>query len=182
MYRLFQSRSIIQLKPSDVEFLEKFHESENSVYHNRGPSAFNNPDRELNLFVSESTTYHRMQSKGPWETGVIPSFYGTIQDIQPLPPYVIFIEYIQSLQTISLSNFSEQHLAKIRQIQDEIHEAYVLHDELLPRNMMTSLEEQDKDTPNLSPRSEMWVTEGVEDYNEGRLNCAIFFDHSAWFV
>lgn len=152
------------------------------------PSEFDPPDREINLFVSESTAYHRMQLKGLCEKGVIPDFYGTIRNIQPscwsdldmflrdrLPPNAILIEYIPNLQSINLSNYSEQRLAKLRQILDEIHEANVLHGDPMPRNMMVSLGEQDRvhwldfdsaqtfpEGGDRSPKQERWMKEEVE--------------------
>ena len=173
----------IELEPSDVEFLEKLKETKNSVvfslmvhgkicvmkvvssliiswvftkqikYHDRGPSEFDPPDREVNLFISESTAYQRMKAKGLCDKGIIPDFYGTIRKIQPaswptlymflndeLPPNAILIEYVPNIQSIGLSTFSKKCLDRLREILDEIHEAKVLHGDPKPRNMMVSLD------------------------------------------
>ncbi|PYH96543.1 hypothetical protein BO71DRAFT_407650 [Aspergillus ellipticus CBS 707.79] len=165
----------LDLSPSEVEFLEKLKESKNSVvfkvsfrgtnmyhesrsrYHDRGPSEFDPPDREVNLFISESTAYHRLQSKGLCNRGIIPDFYGTIRNIQPalwlnlhmflhdkLPPNAILIEYIPNMQAVDLSNYSEQRLSSLRQILDEIHKANVLHGDTKPRNMMVFVGMQER--------------------------------------
>ncbi|KAB8212983.1 hypothetical protein BDV33DRAFT_230783 [Aspergillus novoparasiticus] len=157
------------------------------VYHDRGPSEFDPPDREVNLFVSESTAYRRMKLKGLCKRGIIPNFYGTIRNIQPavwpnlymflddtLLPNAILIEYIPNLQSIDLSNFSLIRLAKLREILDDIHRARVLHGDPKPRNMMVSLGEYERvlwidfdsaqtfSEGNLSPRQEKWIKEEVE--------------------
>ncbi|KAL7662254.1 hypothetical protein ACMYSQ_001601 [Aspergillus niger] len=193
----------IELNPSEVEFLEKLKESKYSVvfkvrfrertcvmkvYHDRGPSEWDPPYREVNIFISESTAYHRLQSKGLCQRGVIPDFYGTIRKIQPanwpslsmflndkLPPNAILIEYIPNLQQIDLSNYSPKRLAKFREIFDDIHAAGVLHADPKPRNMMVSLSEDDRvlwidfdsaqtfpEGGDLSPRQRKWI-EGEDE-------------------
>ncbi|GKZ19568.1 hypothetical protein AbraIFM66951_011284 [Aspergillus brasiliensis] len=157
----------IDVRPSEVEFLETLQESKNSivfkvafrgktcvmkVYHDRRRSEASSPDREVNLFVAESNAYHRLKSKGLCEQGVIPDFYGTIKNIEPalwsglakflndeLPPNAILTEYIPKMQAIGLANYSEPRMAKFRQILDDIHKANVLHGDPMPRNMMVSL-------------------------------------------
>lgn len=104
------------------------------------------PNREVNLFVCESTAYQRMKARG-----VVPDFYGTITKIQPalwsplnlhmfledkLSPNAILIEYIPNRQPINLSNFSKLRLTELRRILDEIHQAGVYHGDPKPRNMM----------------------------------------------
>ncbi|KAK9366645.1 hypothetical protein V1509DRAFT_231242 [Lipomyces kononenkoae] len=191
-----------EVKPSDVTFFQKLKESENSsvfkvavrgricvmkVYHDRGPSDCDPPDREVNLFVCESTAYRRMKAKGLCKRGVVPDFYGTVVNIQPtlwpdlhmflkdkLPPNAVLIEYIPNMQPIDLSNFSEHYLAKLSQILNDIHQARVLHGDPKPRNMMISWGEQDRvlwidfdsaqtfSEDSLSPRQETWVKDEVE--------------------
>ncbi|OQD74624.1 hypothetical protein PENDEC_c010G06668 [Penicillium decumbens] len=150
----------------DVMFLEKLQESENSVvfkvlihgttcvmkvFRDRGSSEYDPPDIEVNLFVSESTAYDRLKSKGLCERGVVPDFYGTITNIKPslwpelemflddkLPPNAVLIEYVPNMQPIDLSNFSSQYLQELSHILEDIHRAGVLHGDPKPRNMMIS--------------------------------------------
>ncbi|GAQ42279.1 hypothetical protein ANI_1_1926094 [Aspergillus niger] len=157
----------LTITPSDITFLSTPQESKNSVvfkvlyqkkpcvlkvYHDRGPSEHDPPNREVNLFIAESTAYQRLQSKGFCSRGVIPDFYETIRNIQParwpnlsmflddkLPPNAILIEYIPNMQAIGLENYSEQRMTKFRQILDDIHEVNVLHGDPMPRNMMVSV-------------------------------------------
>lgn len=89
-----------------------------------------------------------------------------------LPPNAILIEYIPNLQSIALSNYSEQRLAKLRRILDDIHGMH-------PRNMMvvpaSSEKQEDKvlwidfdsaqtfpEDTSLSPRQKMWVEDEIE--------------------
>ncbi|PKY03227.1 hypothetical protein P168DRAFT_291359 [Aspergillus campestris IBT 28561] len=148
------------------------------------------PDREINLFISESTTYSRLKAKGLCHRGVIPDFYGTIRKIQPaswpsltmflddeLPPNATVIEYIPNLQQIDLSNYTERRLETLRDILDEIHNAGVLHGDAYPRNMMVSLSPGERDRvlwidfdsaqtfaegDSLSSRQRQWVGDEVE--------------------
>ena len=128
-----------------------------SKYHDREPNELDPPDRIVNLFISESTAYQRLESKGLCQRGVTPNFYGTIRKIQPadwpnlhmflndkLPPNAVLIEYIPHLQQIDLSNYTPQRLAKLREILDDIHAAGVLHADPKPRNMMVSVAEEEE--------------------------------------
>ncbi|PLB49171.1 hypothetical protein P170DRAFT_357004 [Aspergillus steynii IBT 23096] len=195
-----------EVKLSDITFLEKLKESKYSaifkvsihgllrvmkVYHNLDlcPPEWAPPDREVDLFVCESTAYQRLHDKGLCKRGLILDFYGTITNIQPLlcqpslgmfledkrPPNAVLIEYIPNMRMIDLSNFSERRVSELRRILlEDIHPAGVLHGDPMPRNMMV----QDKDgrvlwidfdsaqtfTEDgfLTPRQEWWVKEEVE--------------------
>lgn len=156
-------------------------------YHDRGSSDCDPPDREVNLFVCESTAYQRMKAKGLCKRGIVPDFYGTVKNIQPilwpdlnmfledkLPPNAVLIEFIPNMEPIELSNFSKHYLEQLRHILYDIHKAGVLHGDPKPRNMMISRGEGNKvlwidfDSAQtfsedlLSPRQEMWVKEEVE--------------------
>lgn len=106
--------------------------------------------REFDMFISECAAYRRLKARGLCEEQVIPDFYGVIEDIDPLlwqphldqflkdklRPRAVLIEYVPGLQTIDLSTYSEYRLAKFKIILTHIHEARVLHDDPMPRNMM----------------------------------------------
>lgn len=153
-----------------------------SKYHDREPNELDPPDRIVNLFISESTAYQRLESKGLCQRGVVPNVYGTIRKIQPadwpnlhmflndkLPPNAVLIEYVQNLQQIDLSNYSPQRLAKLREILDDIHGAGVFHADPKPRNMMVSIVGEERvlwidfdsaqtfsECGDLSPRQRKW--------------------------
>ncbi|KAF4207292.1 hypothetical protein CNMCM8927_003566 [Aspergillus lentulus] len=156
--------SELDLKPSDVSFLEVLNWSKNTVifkvaihgkicvmkvYHDRGKSDWDPVNREVNLFLCESSAYRRLKEKGFCERGVVPDFYGIIANIQPtlwphlymflddkLPPNAIIIEYIPNMKQIDLSNFSRQRVETFRDILFQMHQANILHGDPKPRNMM----------------------------------------------
>lgn len=104
-------------------------------------------------FSTESRAYCRLKARGLCERGSVPDFYGVIRDIEPLAnpswrqylqcfadeqekPSATLIEYIPDIRMIDLSNFSKERLEKFQEILAEIHEAWVLHGDFFPRNMM----------------------------------------------
>jgi serine/threonine protein kinase len=159
--------------------------SDHFQYHDRGPSEHDPPDREVNLFLCESTAYERLKAKGLCERGVVPDFYGTITNIQPalwpslhmflgdkLPPNAVLIEYVPNIQPIDLSNFSLQYLREFGHVLEEIHRAGILHGDPKPRNMVVSWDQGrvlwiDFDSAqtfseSLSTRQRTWIKEEDE--------------------
>lgn len=108
------------------------------------------PDREINPFVCESTAYGHLKEKGFCQQGVVPDFYGVIEQIDPtscqpflkrflkdkLLPNAIIIEYIPDLHEIDLSTFSEYRVATLRSILKSIPGVGIYHGDPYPRNMM----------------------------------------------
>ncbi|CRG82904.1 Periodic tryptophan protein 2 homolog [Talaromyces islandicus] len=132
----------LDISPSDFVFLETLEGKSSVVFkvivcdqprvmvsHDRGPSKYDPPNREVNLFVCESTAYRHLKARGFCERRVIPEFYG--------------IEYIPDLHQIDLSNYTKEQITQLRQILDDIHQAGVLHHDTYPRNMCVS-ESQDR--------------------------------------
>ncbi|KAK4910680.1 hypothetical protein LTR66_017414 [Elasticomyces elasticus] len=112
-----------------------------------------NEEKQYGLFSCESRAYCRLKARGICDRGSIPDFYGVIRDIEPLAnpgwqqhlqcfadepqkPNATLIEYIPSIRMIDLSNFSHEKVEKLKSILAEIHEAWVLHGDNFPRNMM----------------------------------------------
>ena len=109
-----------------------------------------NPLIEHDIFTCESTAYRRLKEKGLCDKGIVPQFFGTMEQIQPelwkphlnmflehdLLPNAILIEYIPDMQMIDLPTFSPDRLDKLASILDEIHDTKVLHRDPYPRNMM----------------------------------------------
>jgi serine/threonine protein kinase len=115
------------------------------------------PDREMNLFVRESTAYRRLKAKGFFGRGLVPDFYGTITNIQAtlwpdlhmfvedkLPPNAILIEHIPGAEPLSLGNYSKCRLDELRKILHEFHDIGILHGDPKPRNMMVSSGDLDR--------------------------------------
>ncbi|KZF19890.1 hypothetical protein L228DRAFT_270662 [Xylona heveae TC161] len=140
----------------------------------------------INVFKSESNAYRRLKEKGLCERGIVPDFYGMIEDIDPAlwqphlnmfrkdeaRPSALFIEYIPDLRKIDLDNYTTERILKLGTILREIHKAGVLHDDPYPRNMMVQ-ESSDRvcwidfdradtfDFP-LNERQQHWVAEELE--------------------
>ncbi|PLN78469.1 hypothetical protein BDW42DRAFT_187417 [Aspergillus taichungensis] len=137
------------------------------VYRDRNPTASDSPEREIDLFVCESSTYQRLKEKGLCARGVIPYFYGILTNIQP----AMALEDINDMHQLDLSTFSESRLLQMESILHDIHKAVLWIDfdcaQRLPED-------------NFSPRQEMWLqdenelmdyftTSLPEDYREGKL-------------
>ncbi|PWY80834.1 hypothetical protein BO94DRAFT_602192 [Aspergillus sclerotioniger CBS 115572] len=85
------------------------------VYHATKPSPADPPNREINPFKCESTAFVRLQEFGLCARGSIPDFYGIIENIKPVPPYMkdfledalppnaVLMEYIPDMQFITPS-------------------------------------------------------------------------------
>lgn len=128
-------------------------------YHGRKRTQWENPEREHDLFTREVTSYRRLKENGLCARGVVPDFYGAIPQIRlaewpdtlhgfkddEVPPSAIFIEYVPNLHWIDLTNFSEAHLTKFRQVLDEFHDLCILHDDPHPRNMLIAKGEENEE-------------------------------------
>lgn len=106
---------------------------------------------ELSIFQKERNAYQRLNERGLCARGVVPKFYGTIENIQlehwtphldmflqenELPPHAILIEYIPNLCEIDLSNYSKDRMDRLLTYLRDFHEVDVLHGDMFPRNMM----------------------------------------------
>ncbi|PLN74754.1 hypothetical protein BDW42DRAFT_199779 [Aspergillus taichungensis] len=179
----------IEVKPFEVEFLEVLKRSSYSVvfkvrfqeriyvmkvlkYHDRGPSEFDPPDREVNLFVSESTAYCRMKLKGLCERGVIPNFSE---------------QRLSKLRSI----LDDIHKAKVLHGDSKPRNMMVSsggNDRVLWIDFDSAQTFAEGD---LSPRQEKWIEEEVElinyfvdalprDFNEGRLSRTLSYYYD-WY-
>lgn len=107
-------------------------------------------DRELNIYICESTAYRRLTQTGVCARGITPQFYGTIENIDPTlcnphlkafvkdkyPPTAILLEYIPNMKELDWSNYSEKRMENFIDGMNAIHEALVEHGDIYPRNMM----------------------------------------------
>lgn len=106
--------------------------------------------REIDPFTCERAAYRRLKEKGLCQQGVIPDFYGVIEQIDPaawqphlrkfledkIRPNAVLIEYIPNMQELTLSNFLEERVDRLYGILKAIHQAGVFHSDAYPRNMM----------------------------------------------
>ncbi|PYI02013.1 hypothetical protein BO78DRAFT_400853 [Aspergillus sclerotiicarbonarius CBS 121057] len=121
------------------------------VHHRRGPRRYYEPEgRELDIHVLESTAYRRLKASGVCDRGLVPDFFGSMRKFDPtpyqphlkmfmddeFPPSAIFLECIPNLEMINLHNYTPQRMKTFILGIQEIHKAFVLHDDPKPRNMM----------------------------------------------
>ncbi|OGM42770.1 hypothetical protein ABOM_008153 [Aspergillus bombycis] len=110
--------------------------------------------REVDPFLCESAAYVRLQERGLCQQGVVPDFYGVIEQIDPiqwqphfnrflkdkLPLNAILLEFILNLKQIDLTTYTEDRAAALLQIIHQIHDAGVCHGDPYPRNMVVQPE------------------------------------------
>ncbi|KAL1963351.1 hypothetical protein VTN77DRAFT_8472 [Rasamsonia byssochlamydoides] len=196
------SDQLVEITLADITFIQQLKQSESScifqvsvhgkicvmkVYHAIERSHADPPGREIDIFLCESNAYRRLKMKGLCQRGVIPDFYGVIENIDPtlgqphldpflkdkLRPNAVLIEYIPNIRQIDLSTFSETRIARLRAILDEIHQAWVYHGDPYLRNMMVQ-EDSDRvmwidfDRAQIlsengpTPRQQQWMKEEDE--------------------
>ncbi|ATY60362.1 kinase-like domain [Cordyceps militaris] len=154
------------VQPSEVEFLNVLKKDENDrvmvykvkighrlcimkVFRGQGDCPSFSPDVEPRLFLRESRAYRLLKEKGFCERGVVPDFYGTIENIDValwpdlshlkddvFPPDAVLLEYIPNLERIGPENFLDDNIKRLSQTLQEFHEMGLLHGDTFPRNMM----------------------------------------------
>lgn len=120
-------------------------------HHGRGPRQYYEPkDRELDIHVLKSTAYRRLQQYGLSDRGIVPHFYGTIDNMDPwlyqphlkafvndeYRPSAIFIEYIPDLEMMEFQDYTTKRMDNLIESLKEIHKALIRHGDPKPRNMM----------------------------------------------
>ncbi|KAL1963350.1 hypothetical protein VTN77DRAFT_8471 [Rasamsonia byssochlamydoides] len=136
---------LTDVKPSEITFKQELFSSTFSViflvvirdqtsvmkvHHGRGPRQYYEPkDRELDIHVLESTAYRRFKEHGLCDRGIVPQFYGTIEN-------AILFEYIPNLEMIHLHNYTRKRMDKFIEGIQQIHKAFVRHKDAKPRNML----------------------------------------------
>ncbi|KAK2831927.1 hypothetical protein FQN49_007026 [Arthroderma sp. PD_2] len=120
------------------------------VHPGHDPTSLKIPYCETNMFVCESTAYRRLSEAGLCERGVVPKFYGAIENIDPksclphlesfladeFPPTAIFLEYIPGMKELHWSDYTPERMENFVKGLNEIHKALVVHADVRPRNMM----------------------------------------------
>ncbi|KAK2762320.1 hypothetical protein FQN54_001330 [Arachnomyces sp. PD_36] len=100
----------------------------------------------------EAAAYRRLKERGVCDRGIVPQFYGTMDNFDPKPchpylkrfkhddnpPSAIFMEYIPNLEMLYLDNYTPQRLDGFVHGLREIHKALVRHRDPKPRNMLIS--------------------------------------------
>ncbi|RAK96107.1 uncharacterized protein BO80DRAFT_392528 [Aspergillus ibericus CBS 121593] len=150
---------------SEIEFLRLIERSHSScvfhtrwrdkecilkVYHHIETFHTSPKSLEVDTFTCENRAYTRLKSHGLCARGIVPDFYGVVEEINPLEqiphlkdfikdrasPKGVLLEFIHNIKQIDLSTFSQDRVNKLRQILTEIHAAGVYHGDPYPRNMV----------------------------------------------
>ncbi|KAH8812865.1 hypothetical protein F5884DRAFT_856159 [Xylogone sp. PMI_703] len=113
-------------------------------------SPYSMPGREYNPYVCELKAYQRLKQSGICNRGIVPQYYGTINDIDwqlyqphldmfssdPHAPNAVILEYIQDAKILNDDNYTirrkENFLSGIK----EIHNVLIEHSDIATRNMM----------------------------------------------
>lgn len=105
-------------------------------HHGRGPKQYyESPDRETNFHVWESTAYRRLKEFGLCDRGIIPQFYGTIENLDPklcqphlkaflndeYIPNAILLEYIPNMREFHWTNYTKQRMENFTRGINKIH-------------------------------------------------------------
>jgi len=138
---------------SKILFKQQLHCSSFSAIflHHSGPKEYQDSNhRELNIHTCESTAYERLRQYGLCDRGIIPQYYGTIENLDPklyqphlndfledeYPPKAILLEYIPNMQMLYWTNYTKKRMDNFIKGLQKIHEALVEHSDVYPRNMM----------------------------------------------
>ncbi|KAB8267883.1 hypothetical protein BDV30DRAFT_246187 [Aspergillus minisclerotigenes] len=121
------------------------------VHRGRGPKQYyESPHREKNIHKCESTAYKRLQEYGLCDRGMVPKYYGTVDNLDPklhqphlkmflsdqYPPSAVLLEYIPNMQMLHWTNYTKKRMENFIRGLHKIHEARVEHSDIHPRNMM----------------------------------------------
>lgn len=109
-------------------------------------------ERETDMYICESVAYHRLAEAGFCDRGIIPKFYGSMDEIDPKHmghhlahfnmngklklPSAILMEFIPDLRILDIETFTTDRGSRIRTIMTDMHEAGVLHHDIEPRHFL----------------------------------------------
>ncbi|CAG8176284.1 unnamed protein product [Penicillium salamii] len=120
------------------------------LFHDNGDSGYTKEGRDLNRFRCELNAYHSLRKFGVCDRGFVPAFHGFIDRVDPtafhpplecfigdeFQPRVIFLEYLADIERLNCVNYSEDLFRGAIQGIQEIHNAFVHHDDIYPKNML----------------------------------------------
>ncbi|KZT34372.1 hypothetical protein SISSUDRAFT_1052930 [Sistotremastrum suecicum HHB10207 ss-3] len=162
------------------------------LFHSDEPAEDCSLDRSLDLFERESNAYARLLHHGICSKGVVPHCHGSyrfpptwksdlrftsdphfplasfINDIEP--PVALVLEYLPGVRPLSPWNITPELAEEIMAALKRIHEAYVLHSDLYPRNILIKKDGSpcwiDFDAAQIPPDPEVtpaWLNEELAD-------------------
>ncbi|OJZ90115.1 hypothetical protein ASPFODRAFT_43490 [Aspergillus luchuensis CBS 106.47] len=124
------------------------------VYHAIDKQPWHPSYREIDPYICESAAYGRLKERGLCQQGIVPGFYGVIDQVNPMQwqphlnkvlkdkhrPNAILLEFIPNLKQIVVETYTENRAAALLSIIQQIHEAGICHCDPYPRNMVVQPE------------------------------------------
>lgn len=119
-------------------------------FHMKSDPGFTSDGRDLCRYRSETEAYQNLQKAGVCERGHVPCFHGSIERLDPIHssphldsflhdeqyPSAILLEYLPNVQQLNCENYSEERMKKALAGINEIHSAYVEHNDPYPKNIL----------------------------------------------
>ncbi|PYH32028.1 uncharacterized protein BO87DRAFT_441517 [Aspergillus neoniger CBS 115656] len=135
------------LNLSDLGFIRCVKESQTS-------SVFQVSLQGRLCLMKVSVAYVRLKERGLCQQGIVPDFYGVIDQLDPMQwqphlnkflkdkhrPNAILLEFFPHLKQIGLETYTEDRAAALLSIIQQIHEAGICHCDPYPRNIMVQPE------------------------------------------
>ena len=122
-------------------------------YHNNGDPGFADNGRDLNRFRCEFNAYRNLSAFGVCEKGVVPRYYGHIDQLGPgqfrphldhfihdlYHPKAMVFEYLPNTESINCVNYSKERFQKAIDGIQEIYKALVYHQDVYLKNIVLVL-------------------------------------------
>lgn len=122
-------------------------------YHNNGDPGFADNGRDLNRFRCEFNAYRNLSAFGVCEKGVVPRYYGHIDQLGPgqfrphldhfihdlYHPKAMVFEYLPNTESINCVNYSKERSQKAIDGIQEIYKALVYHQDVYLKNIVLVL-------------------------------------------
>ena len=122
-------------------------------YHNNGDPGFADNGRDLNRFRCEFNAYRNLSAFGVCEKGVVPRYYGHIDQLGPgqfrphldhfihdlYQPKAMIFEYLPNTESINCVNYSKERFQKAIDGIQEIYKALVYHQDVYLKNIVLVL-------------------------------------------
>ncbi|KAJ5724387.1 hypothetical protein N7493_006115 [Penicillium malachiteum] len=119
-------------------------------FHDNGDPGYTKKGRDLNLFRCELNAYHNLREFGVCDRVLVPTFYGHIDRVDPSAfhpwlkhfvhdkhqPSAILLEYLPHAEKLNCENYSEDLFRYAVEGITHIHNAFVHHHDIYPKNML----------------------------------------------
>ncbi|KAJ5986221.1 hypothetical protein N7451_010586, partial [Penicillium sp. IBT 35674x] len=99
-----------------------------------GDAGHSEKGRDLTRFRCESNAYRQLLYSGACERGVIPKYYGCINQVDTIfKQRAILLEYLPNTESLNCANYSDALCPQAVENPKEIHRAGVNHKDICPK-------------------------------------------------